>query len=62
MTRNKMMKDDFYASYLTKKTGSKMMKEEFFCVLSEKEEQYPTEKSRLTNYYQGEEGNTNVDD
>ena len=38
------MKDDFYTCYLTKKTRSKMMKDEFFCILSEKEEQYPTEQ------------------
>ena len=30
MTRNKMMKDDFYASYLTKKTRNNTTKDEFF--------------------------------
>ena len=35
---NMMMKDEFYASYLTKKRGNKTMKDEFFCILYEKED------------------------
>ena len=56
-----MMKDDFYTSYLTKKTRSKMIKDEFFASYLKKKNITPL-KSRLTNYYRDEERNANVDD
>ena len=58
---NKMMKDEFSASYLTKKTRSKKIKDE--CSSScMKKKTVPLLKSRLIDYCQDEERNANVDD
>ena len=56
-----MMKDEFCASYLTRKTRSKTTKDEFY-VFYLKKKMVPSLKSRLIDYYQDEERNANVDD
>ena len=56
-----MMKDEFSASYLTKKTRSKTTKDEFSASYMKKKT-VPPKESRLIDYYQDEERNANVDD
>ena len=55
------MKDEFCASYLTRKTRSKMAKDEFYAFYLKKK-MVPPQQSRSIDYYQDEERNTNVYD